>query len=406
MNKKLLCVYIAAAFSSTSASAFDLFDPLGIRKEVEKRLPPPPVPVPAPPVVNVPLIPPSPVKVLPQVEEKIDQINKAVDAGAEKLGKELVNGVVDTAETARTGKPKGDIAKTAVKVHEDLRKAVEPIETYTHQAVRKLAREAGKGMNDTGATIEEGRVNGDIGVNVAKAYDDTAKEIDRAGRNINDAAIAAGHYIEKEVQSAGQTLSETERTIREGKLVDALWYAAVNPARHTEQNFGNAMMESSLLNDVATALASTYGGPTGAAAYAAYITYKRTGDADLALRSGIIAGLTAKGVKNVNGMPSGSQGEVFKKALCNASIGATAVAASGGDQKAILEAFVKGGSITVAREYYRSTTNTEINGKAPTCEYSGERDRGCEKGLPAAPNFNRGPFGGGFPVVSGFRRVG
>src|SRR5258708_6516128 len=38
----------------------------------------------------------------------------------------------------------------------------------------------------------------------------------------------------------------------------------------------------------------------------------------------------------------------------------------------------------------------------PTCEYSGERDRVSENGLPAAPNFTRGPFVGAFPLISVF----
>ena len=118
---------------------------------------------------------------------------------------------------------------------------------------------------------------------------DTIAELERAGENSEEAAIAVGNFAENQVYSYGQTLTDAEKRIREGKIVDAVWFLAVDPLRHTEENLGTAVSESSLLNYTATAAASIYGGPSSAAAYAAWYTYKQTGDLELAVKSGVIA---------------------------------------------------------------------------------------------------------------------
>ena len=232
--------------------------------------------------------------------------------------------------------------------------------------IDKALTEAGNAVRDTVSTLTTGKAHGDIAKTFVKAVDDTLQEANRAGKNINDASIAAGKFLENQVQSYGMTLSEAEKRVRDGKLVDAIWHAATDPYKHTENNFGQAVTESSLLNDVATATASVYGGPAGAAAYASWLTYKRTGDLSLALKAGVIAGATAQGLKIVNGMPAGTNAEFAKKTLASASIGGAAVAASGGDEQQVIEAFIKGAAITAAREHYKARTNQEIEGKAPT----------------------------------------
>ncbi len=52
-------------------------------------------------------------------------------------------------------------------------------------------------------------------------------------------------------------------------------------------------------------------------------------------------------------MPSGTTDELTKKALASASIGGAAVAASGGGEKEVIEAFFKGAALTYAREHYK-----------------------------------------------------
>jgi len=214
----------------------------------------------------------------------------------------------------------------------------------------------------------------DIRHTIDKAAQDTRNELNRAGKNGNEAAIAAGHFLENQAQAVGTTLSDAEKRVRDGKLIDAIWHVATDPIKHTEKNAAEAVTESSLLNNIATAAASVYGGPSGSAAYAAWLTYKQTGDLSLALKSGVIAGATSQGIKVVNGMPIGTVDELTKKTLASASIGGAAVAASGGGEKEVIEAFVKGAALTLAREKYKEMTSKEIEGKAPTKDAVAKED--------------------------------
>lgn len=248
----------------------------------------------------------------------------------------------------------------------DIAKVFEKGKKETGKVLSKGAKELGNAAEDTVKTITTGKPHGDIAKTVVNAVDDTGREIGRAGRNINDAAIASGHFLENQAQAVGTTLSDAEKRVREGKIVDAIWRLSTDPLKHTEKNVGEAVTESSLLNNVATAAASIYGGPSGAAAYASWYTYKQTGDLELALKAGVIAGATAQGLKMVDGMPSSTTDELTRKTLASASIGGAAVAASGGEEEDIIEAFIKGAALTTAREYYKNMTDEEINGRAPT----------------------------------------
>lgn len=234
--------------------------------------------------------------------------------------------------------------------------------------VEKVVKKTGdvleKAKDDVGDVLEEAR--DDIGDVLEEARDDTVEELVRTGKHINEAAVAAGHFVENQAKSYVTTVSGVQKKVSEGKLLDAVWQAATDPVKNTEQHFAQAVSESSLLNNTATAAASIYGGPGGAAAYAAWYTYRQTNDLQLALKTGIIVGATSQGLEMVNGLPSDTIGDLSKKTLASASIGGAAVAASGGDEKEVIEAFVKGAAITLAREHYKKLTDQEIEGRAPT----------------------------------------
>lgn len=259
------------------------------------------------------LPPPPPLPAIPtpeQVNQSLGDISTAVSEVTTKLNTELKNGVQDTIGTVTTGQPQGDIAKTAV-----------------------------------------------------KAGDDIIAQAGRDVENVGDAVDATGNFITNQIESTQQSLSDNEKRLREGKMVDAIWHVALDPVRNAEDNLAIAVSDSSLCNNIATASASIYGGPQGAAAYASWYTYKQTGNLVAALKAGAIAGANAHGLQVANGMPND---DLIKKTLATASIGGAAVAASGGDERAIIEAFVKGAALTAAREHYNKMTQQEIEGRAPT----------------------------------------
>ena len=158
-------------------------------------------------------------------------------------------------------------------------------------------------------------------------------------------------------------MSDAERRVLEGKLVDAVWHAMTDPLKHTEAAAAEAVMESSLLNNLAAAGATVYGGPGGAAAYAAWVTYKTTGNLEAALKAGAIAWATSKGLKLIDGMPSETFTDSAKRTLAAASIGGAAVAASGGTDEQVLAAFGRGAILATAREVYRGKVGKDIEGQ-------------------------------------------
>ena len=261
-----------------------------------------------------------------------------------------------------------DVAGTAEETGKNVGKTVEKAVKDTGAAIEDAAQDTGKTLEkagqDTGHTLEKAAQ--DTGKAIEKALRDIEEETARTGRHARDAVVSAGHFLENQAHSWGDVISDAEKRLREGKLVDAIWHVATDPLRHTEAHLAQALGESTWLNGVATAAASIYGGPGGAAAYAAWMTYQKTGDLSLALKAGIIAGATKQGLDLVNGMPSDTIDELTRKMLASASIGGAAIAASGGEEREVIEAFVKGAALTLAREHYRQQTDQDIAGKAPS----------------------------------------
>ncbi|MFH6987906.1 hypothetical protein ACHRVW_09185 [Flavobacterium collinsii] len=207
-----------------------------------------------------------------------------------------------------------------------------------------------------------------IGKNLEKAAQDTTEELNKASQNVGDLFSASADFVWNQCKAYEKVINDASKRIESGKIVDAVWHIAFDPIKNSEDNFFEATTKSSLLNGIATAAATVYGGPAGAAAYASWYTYKVTKDLSLALKNGLIAGLTSFGLSEVNKFSGDTISDLAKRTLATAAIGAASIAASGGTEKDIIEGFLKGAALTLARDVYKNTTNTEIEGKAPTEE--------------------------------------
>lgn len=212
--------------------------------------------------------------------------------------------------------------------------------------VRTLQRAGGdtivtlqKAGGDTVTTIA--KAGQDATATYVKGWKDTAEQTRRSFQDAVDAGNAVMHYTANQLNSTRESFDNAERRLREGKLVDSMWGLAVEPLQATEANFAKATQESSLIATAASSAAAVYGGPGGAAAYAAWSTYRATGNADQALRAGLLAAATAQAGTTVSAMPSGSAGEVLKKAAMAGAAGGIAVAAAGGDEEAIKAGFLR-----------------------------------------------------------------
>jgi hypothetical protein len=270
-------ISIPLIVTSTAASAIDLSLPGGGRicdtcggGLVGGSKPPIPVP-PLPPQIKQAL--PQQVK---QVYDEFEKSGANVQKNVEQAGKD----VIVTAKNAG-----GDSLTALVKANRD-----------TVATIQKAG-------NDTVTTVK--KAGSDVVATYEKGWRDTTEQTKRSFNDAVDAAKAVERFAEAQAKAQVTAISNAARRAREGKVVDALWGAAVEPAQSSEKNFSKAVQESDVLNAAAQAAATAYGGPAGAAAYAAWYTYRATGDANLALKAGVFSIVTSYAGGSIANMPAG-----------------------------------------------------------------------------------------------------
>ncbi|MBQ0822647.1 hypothetical protein KBI52_20890 [Microvirga sp. HBU67558] len=240
----------------------------------------------------------------------------------------------------------------------DMKKGID----QTTDEVKKTLDEVGKGAEDAGKKLIEGgkkalsdtaenskKLVDDIIAKSRKSLDDIAWNVVKGANDIVDAGKAGARYIEFQISGFGNSLSEADKRIREGKVVDAVWHLSTDPYKNQEEATARAAQESELVNTSLSAAASFYGGPAGASAYAAWYAYRSTGDVNMAVRVGVTTAIMSAGYSKVSAMPQGTLGQVTKKALVSGAVGGIAVAAAGGDETAVKDAFLKQGGMVIVQ---------------------------------------------------------
>jgi hypothetical protein len=251
----------------------------------------------------------------------------------------------------------GDVGKAGEQGKEMLNDAAKETEKLGNDTLTTIKKAGGdtvrtlqKAGGDSLATLQKAggdavttfvKAGQDTTATYIKAWSDTAEQTKKSFQDAVDAGTAATNYTINQVKAYEDVLKNAEKRLHEGKVVDSMWGLAVEPMQASEANFAKATQESQLIATAAASAAAAYGGPGGAAAYAAWSTYKLTGNADQALRAGLLAAATAQAGSSVATMPSGTMGEVLKKTALAGAAGGIAVAAAGGDENAIKDGFLK-----------------------------------------------------------------
>lgn len=219
---------------------------------------------------------------------------------------------------------------------------------------------------------------GNVTATYVKAWRDVGSQATQAFKDAVDAGQATLNFVGNQARTPEAVLKSNERRLRDGKVIDAIWGTATEPLQATERNFAQATKESELINQAASSAAAIYGGPGGAAAYASWSTYQRTGDADMAFRAGVLSGLSAQTGK-LTAMPSGTSGEVVKKAVIAGAAGGIAVEAAGGDQQAIENAFLKsaGGVVVQSGSAKLNAYLPQLNETVDAAQCISARDIDC-----------------------------
>ncbi|MER9363155.1 hypothetical protein [Mesorhizobium sp. M0500] len=248
----------------------------------------------------------------PSIQEKVDEFGEGATRTVQQLGGDTLTTIQKAAgDTVRTlQQANGDVFATVQQAGED---AI----TTTYKAAGDAAATYVKAWRDVG---EQGK----------RSFDDAV-----------DAGEAAKHFVENQTKADFEALNKAAKRFEDGKVVDAMWGLGMDPLKSGEENFAKATQESKVISAAAATAAAAYGGPAGAAAYAAWSTYRQTGNADMALRAGLLAAVTSQTGSSIGQMPTGTAGEIIKKAAMAGAAGGVAVAAAGGDEQAIKDGFLK-----------------------------------------------------------------
>lgn len=248
-----------------------------------------------------------------------------------------------------------EIAKGGKNIGKTIEKGVSDVKNASGDAIHDIGKATGKAAEDVRKGIEKGL--NDASRAAGKAGKDIAAETQRVGKHGMDVGVAIEAYVKSRVESTGELINSTKERLEEGKIVDALYHLALDPLTAEEEAAFLATQKSGWLNTVGATAASAYGGPAGASAYAAWQTYRVSGgNTELALRAGLITGLTTAAMNGITTMDGATKVDMLKKGVLAGAVGGLAVAASGGTEEDIKTGFILGGGMVVIQDIYQNYT--------------------------------------------------
>ena len=234
-------------------------------------------------------------------------------------------------------------------------------------ALHDIGMATGQAAQDARRTIEKGLQ--DASRNAGKGAVDLIAETGRIGKNAEKTGIAIKNYVGSSIPGYISSIQDAEKRIADGKLLDAAFHLALDPLTAQEEAAFQATQESGWLNTVGATAAAAYGGPAGAAAYATWQTYKATnGNAELAIRAGIITGLTSSAMSGIGTLNGTTTTEMVRKSVLAGAVGGLAIAASGGDADEIRNGFILGGGIVLVQDAYRNFVGHKLYPEGATGE--------------------------------------
>ena len=265
---------------------------------------------------------------------------------------------------SQTFAPIGHTVENAV---HDTGNTLEKATHDTGDAVEKATHDTGdaleKATHDTGNTLE--KATHDTGNTLEKAAHDTGNAVEKATHDLGSSVEAIWRFMDREGKGLDQALRGYQiaypRSQNHWMLFGIL---GTDPIKNTEEDALKAAQESDILRTVAQVAATAYGGPGGAAAFAAWYTYRTTGDPAMAIKLAIITGAASAGFGAVNNMPADSASQVAEKTVVAGAIGGLAVAAAGGDERADLDGFLLAGGMVLVQTGYDQVTGKQIDARA------------------------------------------
>ncbi len=218
-----------------------------------------------------------------------------------------------------------------------------------------IERETKKGLTDVDTQLR--KAGGDVERSLREAGGDAARELKATQREVEAAATATYRFTVRQAEGSVEAVRQAERRFREGKVIDAVWHLGLQPTQDTSDNLAKAAAESAVVGTAMSVAASTYGGPGGAAAYAAWLAYYQTGgDVNAALRVGLTAAIKAYGTQFAAAPDPATAAfsESFKHAAVGGAMNGLAVAAAGGSVEDIQKTMLATAGSILVQDGYRS----------------------------------------------------
>lgn len=239
-----------------------------------------------------------------------------------------VGRAVGNAVGGDVGKVITDTSNEGDNAHKQVKEAIPQ-----YKAIEENGSKAVSGATEATKDVAEDAANA-----AKKVLADADSERRQAEKQIEGAVKAASSFTENQFKSVGDSFSDAEKRLREGKILDAAFHLGTDQLTNSSSNAAKAVHESPLLNQVAAAAASAYGGPAGAAAYASWLTYEATGDLEAALKAGALAGASSYANQYSQDIQAVDLSPELKREIAQFSVNAAAIAASGGSEQDVLNA--------------------------------------------------------------------
>lgn len=277
-----------------------------------------------------------------------DPLNKAVSDGIDVLKQTIKNGGDPTQAILDATLPP---SMTKIPL---IRDAVTVVDTGAGGGTQLIVKGRDRDAVNIYQSVNEQltkqvtRVVGADTAHYLMAWQSLKDEKEKFDQDVNAAAAVArftGRQMNGVISKDAAALDE----IRRGKPLQGVVDASLSIPRSADENFYKATQESALIKQASQSAAAAYGGPGGAAAYAAWYAYRTTGNVNIAWREGIRTAVTSELGSEVSSMPNNTIGQTLTKAAIAGTAGGIAVAMQGGNEDAIKNAFLRGGGYVLVQ---------------------------------------------------------
>lgn len=257
----------------------------------------------------------------------------------------------------------GGVVSDVVKIPVEI--VVKPIATEAQKGGENLANEIGKvqgNLNNEAAKANEKILGGVAHI---------GGEVGKFKNGIDGGIEGTKRAAERQIEGVKLVGEQFAIRVQEGKYLDAVWHIAVDWAKVTEENVAQTAQESEVFRTGLSLAASAYG-PYGSAAFTTWYTYKVTGDPKLALRMGLVAGLTSEATKAVAKMPMKDEWQITQKVAAAGALGGLAAAAAGGRDGDIRNGILTATGMMLVQAGYETLAGSNIDVRAsegdPLCK--------------------------------------